>query len=280
MYGRSAACIDSIREDEDGEEEVRMCHEMGRLPSVEAEEGVALRRAGLWSPLLLLLCDWAPRDEARRGAPCEVGVLDGVGVSGARVWAWGCPLTCSCPGFDFDARGCGFAGTAVCVELVDVEASEGVGEDGREGVGVMDEEDSVCELVVSLDDDRCMEDGKAGVSLGIAGDNGAANDAGGGDIGLSDAKCCLCRDVSDAVRCSLLRAGSSFSYPRNCLAYVHSPNAGKILRIYTSSTFSYPSSDVAAVRTGALHANHSSMIPRPAAGQPTFALERARVTRT
>ena len=30
----------------------------------------------------------------------------------------------------------------------------------------------------------------------------------------------------------------------------------------------------------ALHANHSSTIPRPAAGQPIFALERARVTRT
>lgn len=37
---------------------------------------------------------------------------------------------------------------------------------------------------------------------------------------------------------------------------------------------------VAAVVLGALHANHSSMIPRPAAGQPIFALERARVTRT
>jgi len=55
MYGRSAACIESIREDEDGVEVVRMCHEVGRL-EVEAEGGVALRRAGLWPPLLLLLC--------------------------------------------------------------------------------------------------------------------------------------------------------------------------------------------------------------------------------
>jgi hypothetical protein len=51
-----------------------------------------------------------------------------------------------------------------------------------------------------------------------------------------------------------------------------------MLRQYTSSTFSYPSS--AAPGVGTLHANHSSVIPRPAAGQPIFTLERARVTRT
>ncbi len=49
--------------------------------------------------------------------------------------------------------------------------------------------------------------------------------------------------------------------------------------MYTSSTFSYPSSPVAAV-IGVLLASHSSIIPRPAAGQPIFALERARVMRT
>ena len=52
-----------------------------------------------------------------------------------------------------------------------------------------------------------------------------------------------------------------------------------MLRRYTSSTFSYPSSAVAAI-FGVLQASHSSTIPRPAAGQPIFALERARVTRT
>jgi hypothetical protein len=41
----------------------------------------------------------------------------------------------------------GFAGTAVWVELVEAEELEGVGEDGREGVGVMAEEDSVGALV-------------------------------------------------------------------------------------------------------------------------------------
>ena len=50
-----------------------------------------------------------------------------------------------------------------------------------------------------------------------------------------------------------------------------------MLRQYTSSTFSYPSSGTAAE---SLHANHSSIIPRPAAGQPILALERASVTST
>lgn len=52
-----------------------------------------------------------------------------------------------------------------------------------------------------------------------------------------------------------------------------------MLRRYTSSTFSYPSSTVAGI-VEVLQASHSSMIPRPAEGQPIFALERARVTRT
>lgn len=79
MYGRSAACIDSIKDD-DALDLVRTCHELGRLPAVE---GVALRRAGLRaSPPR----DWA-RKEARRGASC-VMALEGVGVS----WVRACPL--------------------------------------------------------------------------------------------------------------------------------------------------------------------------------------------
>jgi len=53
-------------------------------------------------------------------------------------------------------------GTAVCVELVDVEEFEGVGEDGREGVGVK------AELVLVLDD-RWVGVGGVRVRLGILG---------------------------------------------------------------------------------------------------------------
>jgi len=84
MYGRSAACIDSIK-DGDAFDRVRTCHELGRLPAVE---GVALRRAGLRasSSSSPRRRDWV-RKEARRGASCVVPP-DGVGVSGVRA----CPL--------------------------------------------------------------------------------------------------------------------------------------------------------------------------------------------
>ena len=73
MYGRSAVCIESTKED-DPLDRVRTCHELGRLPTTE---GVALRQAGLRvsSPRV-----WARKD-ARRGASC-VTEPDGVGVSG------------------------------------------------------------------------------------------------------------------------------------------------------------------------------------------------------
>jgi hypothetical protein len=94
-----------------------------------------------------------------------------------------------------EVRGCGFVGTAVCVELVDVDEFEGVGEDGREGVGV------TAELVLVLDD-RWAEVGGARVRLvllGILGPVGANGEVGDGSL-LSDARCCSCRDVSDMVR--------------------------------------------------------------------------------
>ena len=46
MYGRSAACIDSIKDD-DALDRVTTCHELARLPAVE---GVALQRVGLRAP--------------------------------------------------------------------------------------------------------------------------------------------------------------------------------------------------------------------------------------
>jgi hypothetical protein len=93
-----------------------------------------------------------------------------------------------------EARGCGFVGTAVCVELVDVDEFEGVGEDEREGVGV------TAELVLELDD-RWAEVGGTRVRLvflvlGLVGANGEVGD---GSL-MSDARCCSCRDASDVVR--------------------------------------------------------------------------------
>jgi len=88
-------------------------------------------------------------------------------------------------------------GTAVCVELLDADELDGVGEDGREGVGVVVEEESVCELVL---DDLWMAEGEAGVGLGVVGADGAA-DAGADDSLTSEARYCSCRDASDAARC-------------------------------------------------------------------------------
>jgi hypothetical protein len=94
-----------------------------------------------------------------------------------------------------EARGCGFVGTAVCVELVDVDEFEGVGEDGREEVGV------IAELVLVLDD-RWTEVGDARVRLvllGVLGLVGVNGEVGDGSL-MSDARCCSCRDASDVVR--------------------------------------------------------------------------------
>jgi hypothetical protein len=87
-------------------------------------------------------------------------------------------------------------GTAVCVELLDADELDGVGEEGREGVGVVVEEESVCELVL---DDLWMAEGPAGVGLEVVGTDGTT-DAGAGDSLTSDVRCCSCRDASDAAR--------------------------------------------------------------------------------
>jgi hypothetical protein len=94
-----------------------------------------------------------------------------------------------------EARGCGFVGTAVCVELVDVDELEGVGEDGREGVGV------TAELGLVLND-RWAEVGGAWdklVLLGVLGLVGADVEVDDGSL-LSEVRWCSCRDASDVVR--------------------------------------------------------------------------------
>ena len=84
-------------------------------------------------------------------------------------------------------------GTAVCVELLDTDELNGVGEEGREGVGVVVEEESICELVL---DDLWMAEGMAGVGLSIVGTDVATD----GDSLTSDVRCCSCRDASNAAR--------------------------------------------------------------------------------
>jgi hypothetical protein len=89
----------------------------------------------------------------------------------------------------------GFAGTAVWVELVEAEEFEGVGEEGREGVGVMAEEGSVWALVGGWEE--------------VVGGDGVGVGDGGSTVGFwtSDAMYCSCRDVSDAARrCKRARA--------------------------------------------------------------------------
>jgi hypothetical protein len=88
--------------------------------------------------------------------------------------------------------GCGFAGTAVCVEVVDADEFEGVGEDGREGVGV------TAVLVLVLDDRWAEVRVRLGL-LGVVGVVGADDEVGDGSL-MSDARCCSCRDASDVVR--------------------------------------------------------------------------------
>src|SRR6266702_8619534 len=103
-YGRSV----SNHDEADG---VSACHELPAYRSGAAGV-VLLRRARLALA-------------ARYEAGVSVAV-DGVGVSG----------TSECFAPNGDARRSGFAGTAVCVEVLGAEELEGVGEDGREEVGV------------------------------------------------------------------------------------------------------------------------------------------------
>ena len=75
--------------------------------------------------------------------------------------------------------------------MVEAEELEGVGEDGREGVGVTAaEEDSECELVGGCEDEFASAGG-AGTGVGA-----------GSTLGFrtSDARYCSCRDVRDTVR--------------------------------------------------------------------------------
>lgn len=98
-----------------------------------------------------------------------------------------------------EARGCGFVGTAMCVELVDVDEFEGVGEVGHEDVGV------TAELML-VQDDRWVDVGGARVRLvllGVLGPVGASGKVSSkvGDCSLmSNARCGSCRDANDVLR--------------------------------------------------------------------------------
>jgi hypothetical protein len=87
-------------------------------------------------------------------------------------------------------------GTAVCVELLDADELGDVGEDGHRGIGVVVEEESVCELVL---DDLWMAEGETGVDLGVVGTDGVA-DPDPCDSLTSEVRYCSCRDASDAAR--------------------------------------------------------------------------------
>jgi hypothetical protein len=120
-------------------------------------------------------------------------VVDRVEVSGVGT----CPLPRAPCLSLVDARRRGFVGTAVRVELLDADELEGVGEDGREGVGVTAEEDS--ERVLAEATGECAEvEGSVGadVGLGVAG----ADDGLGSGSRISDARYCSCMHASDEAR--------------------------------------------------------------------------------
>lgn len=112
--------------------------------------------------------------------------MEGDGVSGTSAYA------CFAPGGM--RRRWGLAGTAVCVELLEAEELEGVGELGREEVGVTAEEGSVCALVLVA----LMGGGKE--EVGGADDDVDANGGSTSGFWTSDARYCSCRDARDAVR--------------------------------------------------------------------------------
>ena len=76
--------------------------------------------------------------------------------------------------------------------MVDVDEFEGVGEDGREGVGVAD-------VLVLVLNDRWAEVGDARARLELLGVSGADGEVGDDSL-ANDARCCSCKDVSDVVR--------------------------------------------------------------------------------
>jgi hypothetical protein len=119
-------------------------------------------------------------------------VVDRVEVSGVRA----CPLPRAPCLSLVDARRRGFVGTAVCVELLDADELEGDGEDGREGVGVMAEEDSECVLAEATGECAEVEGSVGDVGLGVAG----ADDGLGDGSRISDARYCSCKDASDEAR--------------------------------------------------------------------------------
>ena len=83
----------------------------------------------------------------------------------------------------------------MCVELVDVDEFEGIGEDGREGVGV------TADFVLVLDD-RWADVGGARVRLvllGVLGPVGINGEVGDCSL-MSDARCCSRSNASDVVR--------------------------------------------------------------------------------
>lgn len=75
---------------------------------------------------------------------------------------------------------------------MDVDEFEGVGEHGREGVGVAD-------VLVLVLDDRWAEVGDARVRLGLLGVVGADGEVGDDSL-VNDARCCSCKEASDMVR--------------------------------------------------------------------------------
>ena len=208
-YGRSAACTDSIIVDNGpmlrllgtvATERVSEYHEPGRRGSVAAGVWLWLRRVEL-----SVRPRGTARDDEDEEASCVIevdggGIVDGVEVSGAKAWSCALPLPC----LSLDARGCGFVGTAVCVELLDADELDGVGEDGREGVGVRVEEVSERVFVAATAEGavvRSVDD----VGLGVVG----ADDGAGSRI--SDARCCSCKDASDEARRCAHRLAQSFA---------------------------------------------------------------------
>jgi len=81
--------------------------------------------------------------------------------------------------------------------LLEAEELEGVGEDGREEVGVMADKGSVCALVLMV-----VMVGGCEEEVGGAGADVDVDANGGSTLGFwtSDARCCSYKDARDAMR--------------------------------------------------------------------------------